>query len=998
MEATRQLDLERIRSKVSHQTGPRFWRSLEELAETEEFQAFLQAEFPRQAAEWTDPVGRRQFLKLMGASLALAGLTACTKQPAEKIFPYVKAPEHVVPGEPLFFATAMPLAGVGTGLLVESHLGRPTKVEGNPLHPSSLGATDAFAQASVLTLYDPDRSQVLRYVGEIRPWSVFVDAMQEMVAAQREKKGAGLRILTETVTSPTLARQLRELRAELPEIRWHQYEAAGRDSARVGALLAYGEYVETHYRFDRADIVLSLDADFLSCGVAHLRYVRDFMSKRRLRAPRSEMNRLYVVEPMPSNTGAVADHRLPLRAGEVEDFARALAAEIGVPVRTPAGVELHRSWVKTVAADLKHHRGKSIVVAGDQQPPAVHAIAHALNEALENVGKTVVHTEPIEPEPTDQLRSLRDLSEAMEAGRVDVLLILGGNPVLSAPADLKFGERLRKVPLRVHLSLYDDETSELCHWHVPEAHFLETWGDIRAFDGTVTVMQPLIAPLYDGKSAVELLATLTDRPGQRGYELVRETWSGRYTVQAFEGFWAKILHDGLIPGTAFRERRVSLRADWDSQAKPSGNRSAGSAEEKRSASLEITYRLDPTIFDGRFANNAWLQELPKPITKLTWDNAAFVSPRTAERLGVTNEELVELHRADRAVTAPIWIVPGQAVDSVTVHLGYGRTRAGSVGNGTGFNAYVLRTSDEPWFAEGLEVRKAGGRRPLACTQHHHSMEGRDLIRRATLSHYRSHPDFARHGAHNGSGGASLHPPHPYEGYAWGMSIDLNACVGCNACVVACQAENNIPVVGKTEVLVGREMHWLRIDRYFEGDLDKPLIYHQPVPCMHCERAPCEVVCPVNATVHSNEGLNDMVYNRCVGTRYCSNNCPYKVRRFNFRLYSNWHTETLKMLANPDVTVRSRGVMEKCTYCVQRINYARIQAKREDRKIRDGEVVTACQAACPAEAILFGDINDPKSRIAEAKKDPRDYALLEEIGTVPRTTYLAAVRNPNPGLG
>jgi MoCo/4Fe-4S cofactor protein with predicted Tat translocation signal len=982
------LNASELLPRPEREHGRRYWRSLEELADSPDFLAVLAAEFPSAAPRWTDPVGRRRFLQLMAASLALAGAGGCTRQPAEKIYPYAKAPEQLVPGEPLYFATAMPLMGFGTGLLVESHLGRPTKVEGNPEHPASLGATGVFAQASVLTLYDPDRSQVITSAGEIRPWAAFAQLIREILAAQRGRRGAGLRLLTGTVTSPTLAHQIQMLMAELPEAHWHQYEPLARDQVRRGLRLAFAQDVDVRYRFDRARVVLSLDADFLMHDPGNVRYTRDFCRGRRPEAKGDEVHRLYVVEPTPSNTGAMADHRLPSAARQIEWFARAIAARLGLPVTAPSGTDGHQRWVEAVAHDLQAHRGASLVVAGEFQPPAVHVLAHAMNQALGNDGHTVVYTEPVEAKPDDHIASLRALLDAADGGAVEVLLILGTNPVLTAPVDLRFAERLSKVPLRIHLGLYHDETAELCHWHVPEAHFLESWSDVRAFDGTTSIIQPLIAPLYEGRTAHEVLALLADEPSRSSYEIVRDYWKGRYGREDFERFWRRSVHDGRIPESEVSERPVTLRSDWVERINETEAPAYGSA-----GGIEIVFRPDPSLLDGSLANNAWLQELPRPITKLTWDNAALLAPATAARLGVANEDVVELNLGGRVVKAPVWVVPGQAEECVTVHLGHGRWRAGRVGNGSGFNAYALRASDTPWFASGLMVRPTGRRHPLACTQHHHVMEGRDLIR---VVRQGEHSEHAARG-HAPGEDKSLHPAHPYEGYAWGMAIDLNACIGCNACVIACQSENNIAVVGKSEVRTGREMHWIRIDRYYEGSADAPSIYHQPVPCMHCERAPCEVVCPVNATVHSDEGLNDMVYNRCVGTRYCANNCPYKVRRFNFRLYSDWHTEPLKMLANPDVTVRSRGVMEKCTYCVQRINYARIRAKLEDRKIRDGEVVTACQAVCPAEAIVFGDINEPGSRVAAERRDPRHYALLAELGTEPRTTYLAAVRNPNPDL-
>jgi molybdopterin-containing oxidoreductase family iron-sulfur binding subunit len=983
-EAEAPVDLAALRRKLGGQRGPAFWRSLEELAESPAFEAHLAAELPA-AAPLFGTVDRRRFLKLMGASLALAGASACTRQPEEKIFPYVKQPEEIVPGEPLFFATAMPLGSGATGVLVESHMGRPTKIEGNPEHPASLGATDALAQASVLGLYDPDRSQVLTYAGEIRPWPAFLAAMREVRLKHLGDRGGGLRILTETVTSPTLSGQLRALGAEFPEARWHQFEPLTRDAVRAGARRAFGRVVEPRYRFERAGVILSLDADFLSIGPGRIRYTRDFSRRRR---PENGGNRLYAVEPSPSITGAVADHRLPLGAALVQEFAVALAARLGLAVRAPAGMEAHAEWIAALARDLEQHRGAGLVVAGELQPEPVHLLAHAINDRLGNAGKTVVYTEPVEAEPIDQTASLAELAADLDAGRVETLLVLGANPVATAPADLDFAARLRKVGLAVHLGLYADETGWLCHWHVPEAHYLEAWSDVRAFDGSASIIQPLIAPLYDGRTAHEVLAALSARPGRSSHDLVREHWQAARPGADFEAFWRRAVHDGVVPGTELEPLSVRFRADWQSAIPAAPGEREG---------LEIVFRPDPSLYDGRFANNAWLQELPRPGTRLTWDNAALIGPATAERLGLASEDVVELGIGDRSVRAPVWILPGHAPDSVTVHLGHGRSRAGRVASGSGFDAYRLRTTAAPWHARGLEIHPTGERHALACTQHHHAMEGREPVRVETLDEVRRRAHSPAEGLHGGHGEPSLYAAHPYPGHAWGMTIDLGACVGCNACVVACQAENNIAVVGKEEVAIGREMHWIRVDRYFAGDLDDPAILHQPVPCMQCEDAPCEVVCPVHATVHSDEGLNDMVYNRCVGTRYCSNNCPYKVRRFNFRLYQDWTTETLKMQRNPDVTVRSRGVMEKCTYCVQRINQARIVARREGREIRDGDVATACQAVCPAGAIVFGDVNDPESRVSRQKKDPRNYALLAELGTRPRTTYLSVVRNPNPEI-
>jgi MoCo/4Fe-4S cofactor protein with predicted Tat translocation signal len=1025
-----------MRDRILATQGQQYWRSLEELADSEEFHEFIQREYPQQAEEWDDPVGRRTFLKLMGASLALAGLSGCVYQPPESIVPYVRQPEDLVPGKPLFFATAMSLGGVATGLLAKSNEGRPTKLEGNPDHPGSRGATDIFAQASLLTLYDPDRSQTLTYREEIRPWTEFLASIRTALDEQRGKQGAGLRFLTETVTSPTIAAQLKAILAAFPQAKWHQYEPAGRGATHAGAMLAFGQPVNTIYRFDQAKRILAIDSDFLSCVAGSLPYATGFIAGRRGEENR-DMNRLYAVESTPTNTGAKADHRLRLRPSEVENFTRAVAAGLGV--NTGGGTQgqggAHANWIAAVARDLQANRGASIIIPGDEQSPVVHALAHAMNDALGNVGKTVIYTEPIEANPVDQTTSLRELVADIDGGGVEMLIMVGGNPVYNAPADLKFDlARLSKVKLRVHLSLYKDETSELCHWHVPEAHYLESWSDARAYDGTATIIQPLIEPLYNGRTAHELLAAFSEQFDRKSYDIVRDFWMGQMgaggqgaaagekpvitapipeAANDFDKAWRRILHDGIVPNTAAPTKTVSLKADWANQsplpAPPPGG-------------LEIVFRTDPTIYDGRFANNGWLQELPKPLTKITWDNVALISPKTARELGLNNDlghkggnwfaDTVDLSYRGYSVRAPVWIMPGQPDNTVTVHLGYGRTRAGRAGTGTaekpvGFNAYSIRTSDAPWFGSGLQIGKTGAQYQLAATQTHFNMENRDIVRTKKLVDYLKESEGEQHTEaeehQESTYGDSMYPPYDYKnqglGYAWGMAVDINNCVGCNACIVACQSENNIPVVGKEQVIKSREMHWLRVDSYFggqdENNPDGP--YFMPVPCMHCEQAPCEPVCPVHATVHSSEGLNDMVYNRCVGTRYCSNNCPYKVRRFNFLLYQDWTTPTYQLMRNPEVTVRSRGVMEKCTYCVQRISLAKIESEKEGRPVRDGDVVTACQAVCPTNAIVFGNINDANSRVAKLKKGQRNYSLLDDLNTQPRTTYLSEMRNPNPEI-
>lgn len=1009
-----------------------YWRSLEELAASPEFQLLLQGEMARETAASAQGINRRQLL-LLAASLGLAGLTGCnTSPPAEQILPYVRQPEEIIPGEPLYFATSMPLAGDATGLLVKSHMGRPVKIEGNPAHPTSpspvdspqhaqFAATDLFAQASLLTLYDPDRSQTAQHLGDVALWEDFITDLQSKVTNPRTCR---LRLLTEAITSPTLAHQIAVILRRFPKARWHVHEPTDSNHARTAARKVFGEPVEIRYRFDMADVVLSLEADFLSCGPGHLLHVRDFMSRRRGQTPeqREKMNRLYVVEGMPSLTGTKADHRWPLRSSQIESFLRAVAAglEMDVPGQAPPH-DIDAAWVRALAADLNEHRGRCIILAGESQPPIVHALAYKMNEALGNIGETVVPTAPVTSR--DNAHSLEDLAAAMDAGEVDALLILEGNPVYTAPANLNIAEKMGRVPFRAHLGLYHDETAFLCHWHVPAAHYLESWGDARAHDGTVSMIQPLIAPLFGGRTAYEVLALLTGQSESTAYDIVRSYWRSLFDRNhpwhqgasqywqkqgltsafsgTFERWWRRCLHAGYVADTSLARKEVTVQEDWHKV-------SQHQLESADGGQLEIIFRQDPTIYDGRFANNGWLQELPKPLTKLTWGNAAFLSPATAVRLGLSQHDhperasgqLVHLSYRGANIEAPVWVLPGHADNAVTLPLGYGRSRAGNLGTGLGFDAYKLRNSEAPWFDGGLTLTGLERSVQFATTQHHHLIDNhnmtddRRLIWSADVKDYDELVEVMEHHYHPLP---SLYPERAYDGHKWGMVIDVNACTGCSACVVACQSENNIPVVGKDQIIRGREMQWLRIDTYYTGNPAQPATleaYHQPVPCMHCENAPCEPVCPVEATVHSTDGLNDMVYNRCVGTRYCSNNCPYKVRRFNFLQYDDWKTETFRLMRNPEVTVRSQGVMEKCTYCVQRIRKAEIAAGRERRNIHDGEIQTACQAACPAGAIVFGDLNLAGSRVAEMQSRETNYALLHGHNTRPRTTYQAALRNRN----
>ncbi len=996
-----------LTQRLNSRTGRAFWQSLEELADAPDFRQYLAQEFPAGADQWGNGLDRRRFMSLMGAGLGLAGMTGCFYQPTEQIVPYVKAPENLIPGKPQFYATTYSARGGSIGLLVESHMGRPTKIEGNELHPASLGATDLYSQASILQLYDPDRSQTIEHLAEIGTWDGMLSEVRGRLDAQQALRGAGVRILSERVQSPTLIRQRQELLAAYPEAKWIVFEPVGGDTVAAGNQLAFGRQVNSYCKFEPADIVLSLDADFLSEGPGSVRYSREFMSRREVREDKRTMNRLYVLESTPSPTGAAADHRMPMSAAAIPGFARDLASRLNGAAATASPTDVRSRWLEALAEDLLAHRGRSLILAGESQPAEVHALAAAMNQSLGNVGQTIVYTEPVDPGVGEQTQSLADLTADLAAGKVELLVILEANPAYTAPADVDFAKALRAAAEKrvdgrqamtaVHLGLYRDETSELCHWHVPATHYLESWSDARTFDGTASIVQPLIAPLYDGRTPHALLAAMSKASAASDYELVRETWRAAQPDN-FDKKWQRWLHDGLIEGTAFAPISVTPR--------PLAEALNATATTAPASGIVLQFMPDPTVWDGSYANNAWLQELPKPFNKLTWDNAALIAPATGASLGLTSGDLVTLKLGDRSLEAAVFLNPGQPADTVSLSLGYGRRRAGRVGTGIGFNAYQLRTAGAPWFAGGLQVTKTGRTYELAVTQQHHSLEGRDIVRWGDLEEYKKDPHSVAEAGH------AHHGPLPtlfsetewkHDGPAWGMSIDLTKCVGCNACAVACQAENNIATVGKEGVSRNREMAWLRIDSYYEGDPENPLLLEQPMLCQHCENAPCEVVCPVAATTHSPEGLNEMTYNRCIGTRYCSNNCPYKVRRFNFFKYVDDTTPVLKLLRNPDVTVRSRGVMEKCTFCVQRINSSRIDAKVRaaqeggDEKIRDGEVVTACQAACSTQAIVFGDLNDPNSRVRKLADQPQAYGVLSELGTRPRVSYLARVYNPNPKL-
>ena len=1200
---------------------------LDELSQKPGFNEMLRREFPGQAPKDWAPLPRRDFLKLMGASLALAGLSGCAFQPNEKIVPYVNQPEGYVPGIASYYATAMPFMGYALGLLAKSSDGRPTKVEGNPEHPTSggtsqtangkptlkrRGATDVWAQASLLSMYDPERSQTIRKTGASSNWDTFAGELTAQVQrARRESQGADFALITETLTSPTQLSLIQDIQDILPEMRWISYEPVNRDNVREGTRLAFGRDLHPVYHFDRADVIVSLDCDFLLEEPGRVAHAREFIEGRRVtdKAGRAKMNRLYVIESTSTITGTQADHRFPVKAAQVDGIARALAQAVGVS--GGAGAQQvtaeQNKWIAEIANDLTANRGKVIVVAGAHQPPAVHALAMAMTEqssalaaptterGLPPEGGVITYHAPIEGAPVPHDAGLQAVVAEMNAGKIKTALIIGSNPAYSAPRDLGFAAAMKKVGFTAHVGMFDDETGQLCTWHIPEAHYLEQWSDARAIDGTASIVQPLIMPLYETcKSQLEVLGAMAGNVNASGYDIVRGYWSrakglvndgtlaaasdqgelsknstltqngaSGYTSQgvnngtatgvnsapmagalggvaanspvvnnavvnggaanngamnggvnprqpatngakrnsagamvgtaatasgdafAFDRFWQNAVHSGVIAGTAAPAIAVNAAA-----------LSALPAQTVVGSGIEVNFRPDPTIWDGRFANNGWLQECPKPVTKITWDNAVLVSPATAQKNGWNNNDELTLELNGGKVTGAVWMLPGQPDDVLTLNLGYGRRTVGKIGTGAGFDANQLRSVANPWMAYGIKAVKTGGVYKIATTAHHNLISqsgkettvpeaflngdnektkvvddwitpetrgkdidgthGRDLIRVATFEQMQkgelpvspedkigvpiSYPENPKiemklEGAEKEiherlvdnrqlAGSPSFYPrasDHealtPLRSVAaekeleqesaklgrtnvtqqWGMSVDLQSCIGCNACVVGCQSENNSAIVGKDQVLMGRSMHWIRIDAYMSGSYENPEVYFEPMMCQHCEKAPCAPVCPFNAVMESPGGINEQIYNRCVGTKYCENNCPYKVRRFNFLQYSDQQSPTIQLMANPNVTVRSRGVMEKCTYCIQRVKAAEWQAKKEQRFIEDGDVIVACQQACPTNAIVFGDINDPNSEVSKLKRGDLTFGLLTHLNTGPRTSYTAKIKNPNPAL-
>ncbi len=1010
---------------MKKQDSPRLWRSLAEYEQDPDFQKFVDNEFGVDPTEaLPDDKQRRRFMQLMAASFSLAGAAGCRWE-EDKLVPMTRRPEGIVPGVPRYFHTAMELGGVGTPLKVKSYDGRPIKVDGHPNHPDTMGASGTFEQGSILGLYDPDRSQGPAQFSNGQAtestWKDFgVFANKHFLELRQANGGEGLFVLSESSSSATVADTKQRFLQAFPSAQWFEYEAVNRDNARAGAQLAFDSPVKPRYDMAKADVVLCLDADLLATGPESLAISRGFSEARDPEGGR--MNRMWSVESSLSPTGIQADHRLAIRSAQVGALAAALDAAISKalgqagaqPAPKAAFLTTPRvaKFVTALTKDLLASQGKSVVVVGENQPAEIHALGHRLNALLGNVEKTVHYV--ADEGPANLRQGLQELVK--QADKVKTLVILGGNPVYTASADVDVAKLFRSDVVSIHLSLYRDETSRKCSWHVPMAHFLESWADTRSSDGSLLLSQPLIAPLFKAPSVPEFVALLRRDEVREGQQLVRRALGARV---ASDEAWRRAVHDGGFPNTAAPPVLPTLRP-----LSPIQFGDAALADLSPSGVLEVTFAADSRLYDGRFANNPWLQELPEPAMKLTWDNAAFISPQTAEHLGVEDSTMVVVSVGDQKITLPALMCPGQAPGSVRLSLGYGRTDAGVVGGASsphnhdpvdpvGVSVYPLRTVAGWDSATGVKITPTGRKFKLATTQDKHPMDdiGRKgtqerlplLVRQDTFEHFQDHPDHIQHMVHHPPLLSLWHEPVSYEGYKWGMTIDLNKCNGCSACVVACNAENNIPVVGKDQVLMGREMHWLRIDRYFQGnDPDEPdQVHNQPVMCQHCEHAPCEQVCPVAATIHSSEGLNEMTYNRCIGTRYCSNNCPYKVRRFNYFNYSlpltEERNEIQRMAQNPEVTVRFRGVMEKCTFCVQRIQGAKIKAKNAKRRIKDGEVTAACQDACATRAIEFGDLNDPKSKVAIKAASSRGYHLLQELNVRPRVTYLGRITNPHPDM-
>jgi molybdopterin-containing oxidoreductase family iron-sulfur binding subunit len=989
-----------------------YWKSLKDISSEEDYNRFLKQSDHNE----DNGLSRRNFLSLIAASVALAGLEGC-KKPVQKIIPYVEAEIGTIPGIPKYYASTIPWKNNALGVVIENHDERPVKVEGNEKHPSTLGKSNAFSQASTIEMYDPDRARGVKYNGEKVDWSEYLKFAKDI----NKGDGKGLAVLMQESSSPTIKSIQNDFKTKFPSASWVSYESVNNENLYKGIEKAFSKKLQPIYRLENAQIIVSLGSDFLGVDDNNIYNTRKFAQNRDIVDENSTMNRLYVAESSITSTGSSADHRLNIPQHEMESILAELSYELkklGLSVDANKVKSSNNLWIKAAAEDLMSNRGDSIILGGSQLSPEFHQLIALLNNQL----NAPVDYYPLSLSQVSSLADFKSLCDDIKNNKIKNLIILGANPVYDSPADFNFGDLLKNVPNSVHLTNILDETSKLCSWNIAMTHYFECWGDAMSYDGFVSIIQPQIMPLFHSKSAIQVLTPLVYSKELSSYDTVKNVWKSDIVKSGnFEREWEKVLHDGLYKNTIIKKEQV----------RPSSKTSTTQLNnfiKLDDNKFEIVFNASSSVYDGRFANNGWLQEIPKPVTSLTWDNAALISIKVAKKLNIKNGQMIEIKIDNKSIKLPAWITPGQNQKSISLELGYGREFEGRLGNGVGFNVYPLRMSSNPSYSLNASISVLDETYPLASTQDHHGLEedqyaapGFDklsnnevqsripeLVKQSTLDYYKDNPDWVQkkveeHKPDKKRSWAdhSMYNPEPEYDYSkgpqWGMSIDLTSCTSCNACSIACQSENNIPVVGKQQVMNGREMHWIRIDNYFAGDPDNPEMSTQSVACVHCELAPCETVCPVAATTHSSDGVNQMTYNRCLGTRYCANNCPYKVRKFNFYNYTRDLPEVVQMAMNPDVSIRFRGVMEKCTYCYQRVSAARISAENENREIQDGDFQVACQQSCPADAIKFGDINDPNSAVSKAKRRNRDYALLAHLGTAPRTTYLAKIRNQNPKL-
>ena len=986
-----------------------YWKSLKDISSEEDYKRFL-----KQSEHNIDNgLSRRNFLSLIAASVALAGLEGC-KKPVQKIIPYVEAEIGTIPGIPNYYASTIPFKNNALGVVIENHDHRPMKIEGNEKHPTTLGKSNSFSQASTLEMYDPDRARGVKFQGKKVDWNEYLKFAKSI----NESNGKGLAVLMQESSSPTIKSIQNDFKKNLPNANWIVYEPVNNENVYDGIELAFSKKLQPLYRLESAQIIVSIGSDFLGVEDNNIYHTRKFAQNRDIVDENSTMNRLYVAESSISSTGTSADHRLNVPQHEMENLLAELAYELkllGLKIDAKKVKSANNLWIKAAAKDLFDRKGESIIIGGSSLSKEFHQLITLINYSL----KAPIDYYPLNMSQISSLKNLKSLCKDMENGKIDNLVILGANPVYDSPSDFGFAESLKKVKNSVHLTNIIDETSKLCSWNIAMNHYFECWGDAMTYDGHVSIVQPQIMPLFDSRSVIQVLSPIVYSAEQSAYDTVKNVWKSNIIKSGnFEREWDKVLHDGLYKKPIFK--KVNVRPASKISTAVLNNYSLDNDK------FEIVFCPSSSVYDGRYANNGWLQEIPKPVTSLTWDNAALISMKVAKKLNIKNGQMLEINVGNNSIKIPAFITPGQNQKSITLELGYGRKFSGRIGNEVGFNVYPLRDSTNPSFILNGSIKVLNETYPLASTQDHHGLEDDkyaapgfddlankeaqsripELVKQSTLDYYKDNPDWVQKKVEqhkpdkkrSWADHSMYNPDWDYsKGPQWGMSIDLTSCTSCNACSIACQSENNIPVVGKQQVMNGREMHWIRIDNYFAGDPDNPEVSTQSVACVHCELAPCESVCPVAATTHSSDGVNQMTYNRCLGTRYCANNCPYKVRKFNFYNYTKDLPEVVQMAMNPDVSIRFRGVMEKCTYCYQRISAARITAENEGREIRDGDFQVACQQSCPADAIKFGDINDPNSEVSKAKRRNRDYALLAHLGTAPRTTYLAKIRNQNPML-